>query len=52
MTTKDGRNIYEVWTHIIINSHNFIYTHWFCSHSEASVPGHEIFTIKSSVCGA
>ena len=31
---------------IVINSHNYMYTRWFYSRSEASVRGNEIFTIK------
>ena len=31
---------------IVINSHNYTCTRWICSHCEASVEGHEIFTIR------
>jgi hypothetical protein len=44
MVTKRDRNMYEVYNgDNVINSHVFICSCWFYSHSEASVHGHEIF---------
>jgi len=37
MATKDGRNIEEVWTHIIINSHNFIHISYKNNQQDATV---------------
>ena len=34
---------------IVINSHNFMCTRWFYSHSEASVHGHEVFAIREDI---
>ena len=44
MATQHGRNVQEFYDiKVVINSHKFIKTRWFYSHSEASVHGHEIF---------
>jgi len=42
--TKGGQNM-EVYISTKVNSHNFICTHWFYSHVETSVHGHETFKI-------
>jgi hypothetical protein len=46
MATKGGWNTQEVYNiYTAINSHNFTCTHWFYSHVETSVHGHEIFKV-------
>jgi hypothetical protein len=43
MATKDDRNMYDIYNdYNVINSYIFLYTFWFYSHSEASVPSYDI----------
>jgi len=47
MATKWPKHVAVYKIYIVINSHNFICTFWFCTHSEAAVRGHEVFNIAT-----